>query len=677
MTLSRLRLVPNDLLPWLRREGGLLATGLLAFSVFLIWEWRDGGYATTDWLPGGLFLAFLLAIALITVPGTTRPPRAIGASIVCLFVYTLWNACSIIWAGQQGIAWDGTNRTLVYLCVFALFGILRWPRRTVAFLLGAFVLGTAVLGALAFFRATAVTPYDAFVDGRLGVPIGYSNGDAGMFLAALWPGLYLAARRETHPAARGLMLAAVGVLVDLSILSQSRASIVAVPAVAIVFLILVPSRLRIVVAALPVIIVATLTAPTLIHTYLAVLNEHGAASAVSHSRSVFVETVLVLFFVGLLLGMLDRSVILPRRLMRSIRATLLTAALVLGAVALIGIGAVGHPIAHVSSAWSEFKADDDNDFAHPHLVSGFGSSRYDIWRVALIEFRDHPIAGIGSDNFLADYMKLRRTSQEPLYPHGLLFRVLSQTGVVGAVLLFGWLGLSFFAFFRGRRTRSRDAHGLACSAFALTLYWLTQGMVDWFWELPALGAPAVACLALSMRVTDDDALPGGGRLSGRRIGAVAAIAIVPMLSLLFPWLAAREVAIAGATWYENPDRAFARLALARRLNPLSSDADAVAGVVARRLGETAREQGAERRVLARDPSNWYAWLEISLADAREHHDRDAIDAVRRARLLDPREPVLVLVEKDIADGKRLDDASIEQYLANRLTAITPGRGSAH
>jgi hypothetical protein len=677
MTLSKAHFVPSELRPWLRREGALLATGLLAFSVFLIWEWRDGGYATTDWLPGGVFLAFLLVVAVVAVPGTTRPPLAVGASIVCLGVYTLWNALSIIWAGQRGSAWDGTNRAIVYLCVFALFGILRWPRRVVAFLLGTFVVGTAAVGATAFFQATAGSPYDAFVAGRLGVPIGYSNGDAGMFLAALWPGLYLAARRDSHPVARGLMLAAVGVLVDLSILSQSRASIVAVPAVAIVFLLIVPSRLRVVVAALPVIVVAIVTAPTLIHTYLAVLNTNGAASAVSHSRSVLVETVLVLFFAGLLLGVLDRGLILPRRLMRSIRVSLLVTAIVVGATAVIVVGTVGHPIAHVTTAWSEFKADADNDYAQPHLVSGFGSSRYDIWRVALIEFGDHPIAGIGSDNFLAPYMKLRRISQEPLYPHGFLFRVLSQTGIVGALLVFGWLGLTFFAFFRARRTRSRDAHGLACSAFVLALYWLTQGMVDWFWELPALGAPAIACLALSMRVTDDDVLPGGGRLGGRRLAAVAAIAIVPILSLTFPWLAAREVALAGATWYENPDRAFARLALARKLNPLSPDADAAAGVIARRLGETSREELADRRVVARDPSNWYAWLEIALAEAREHHHRDALDAVRRARSLDPREPVLALVEKDIADGRRLDDDSIEQELANRLTFIIPGRASGH
>src|SRR5207302_7556647 len=74
-----------------------------------------------------------------------------------------------------------------------------------------------------------------------------------------------------------------------------------------------------------------------------------------------------------------------------------------------------------------------------HFTSGLGNNRYDFWRVALIELRAHPAAGVGADNFAEDYVRLRRSSEEPLYPHSLELRVLAQTGVVGALLFAGFL----------------------------------------------------------------------------------------------------------------------------------------------------------------------------------------------------------------------------------------------
>ena len=136
---------------------------------------------------------------------------------------------------MRGVAWDGTNRTLVYLVVFALFAIPAWSRRSAALLLGAFSLGVAAVGAYAFFHTTASHPLDAFVSGRLAVPLEYPNAVACLYLSALWPALYLAARRATPPVVRGLMLAAAGLLVDLSILCQARGSLVALPATALVF----------------------------------------------------------------------------------------------------------------------------------------------------------------------------------------------------------------------------------------------------------------------------------------------------------------------------------------------------------------------------------------------------------------------------------------------------------
>ena len=42
----------------------------------------------------------------------------------CLAAYTALSFLSILWAAVPGDAWEGANRTLLYLLVFALFALL-------------------------------------------------------------------------------------------------------------------------------------------------------------------------------------------------------------------------------------------------------------------------------------------------------------------------------------------------------------------------------------------------------------------------------------------------------------------------------------------------------------------------------------------------------------------------
>ena len=453
--------------------------GAVALVVFLVWEWRDGGFASTDWLPGGLFLLGLLVTLLLAVGGAPRLSRALLVSIAFLAAFTVWNACSIAWAEVRGVAWDGTNRTLVYLVVFALFAIPAWSRRSTALLLGAFSLGVAAVGAYAFFHTTAAHPLDAFVSGRLAVPLEYPNAVACLYLSALWPALYLAARRTTPPVVRGLMLAAAGVLIDLSILCQSRGSLVALPATALVFLLVVPMRLRLITIVVPLAAAVGLGAATLIHVSQAILYQDGAVRAIDAARSTIVTTAIALFVLGAILGLVDSRVVLPRRVVRIAGATLTAVALATAAVTTIVVTAFEHPIDRVTTGWNEFKADVENNATRPHLITGFGSKRYDLWRVSLIELRRHPVGGIGSDNFAAAYLRERRTTEEPLYPHGLPFRLAAGTGVVGILLFLGWLIAALWAFVAAGGARSRDTQALACSALAVPVYWLLQGAVDW------------------------------------------------------------------------------------------------------------------------------------------------------------------------------------------------------
>ena len=93
-----------------------------------------------------------------------RPARW---ALAALAGFTAWSCCSIAWADARGEAWDGANRTLLYLTVFALFALVPWTAGEAAAVLAAFALATAAVGAAEIARALAGDAPAGFVDGRL------------------------------------------------------------------------------------------------------------------------------------------------------------------------------------------------------------------------------------------------------------------------------------------------------------------------------------------------------------------------------------------------------------------------------------------------------------------------------------------------------------------------------
>ena len=111
---------------------------------------------------------------------------------------------------------------------------------------------------------------------------------------------------------------------------------------------------------------------------------------------------------------------------------------------------VGDPVDEIEQRWDEFKSGRGRA-----LIRGEPPGQQlgrllplDLWRVAWENFEREPITGVGADNFLRDYLQRGDTDDPPSYPHSLEFRVLSQTGIVGFLLLGG-------AFVAGLWRRSR------------------------------------------------------------------------------------------------------------------------------------------------------------------------------------------------------------------------------
>ena len=669
---SRLNLSGDDL--------PSLILGVLAIGVFLTWAMQDGGYAPTRWLLGTIFLLALLVVSTLSA-GVGRLPREAWASIVLFAAFTAWSGLSIAWADVRADAWDGANRTLLYLLVYLLFVTRKWRPTVTAFLLGGFSFGVTLIGGIEVLRAVhAGTPLHFFIAGRLAAPIAYPNATTALFLTAAWPALFLSSRREVPILARGVMLASAGVLVELALLGQSRGSLFAVPLVGALYIAVVPGRARSILALIPVGLAALASGNALLDVYTAVTTSQGVGSALVSARRDIFWSAVALFAVGVLAGLLDRRVSVPAPVARTARGVVggvATAGVVATAVALILV--FGNPIARAADGWRQFRENANTPQTKLHLVSGFGSKRYDLWRVAVIEFKRSPLTGIGADNFAVPFLVQRKTTQAPLYPHSLELRLLSQTGVVGTLLFAGFLAFAAMGVWRSLRRGDEFARGVTGVAAIAFAYWLIHGSVDWFWEIPALGAPAFMCLGLALRTTsaddpsEDRALEVPPRARRWLVPATLVLALFAACSLVFPWIAARELDAAAGNWRANPTKAFDRLDLARHLNPLTDKPDLAAGLIAGRLGDRERQRDAFARALRRNSKNWYAYLELGIVDSLAGRRASARADLRKARMLNPRDPVVLQMAQRVNEGRAVSQAAVDRLFAERLQILTGRR----
>ena len=366
-------------------------------------------------------------------PAAARRPRW---ALAALAGFTVWSFCSIAWADARGDAWDGANRTLLYLTVFALFAAVPWtarggggrPRARSRWRRPA-----SGLGDRSGARRRRARPCSSTAGSP--APIGYENASAALFLAAFWAALLLAAHRPTPRWARGVLLAAAGLLLQLTILAQSRGSLVAGVVTLAVAVALVRDRVPLLGALLAVAAVAAASLPTLLSVYEAA--PRGARPRPGRDRA----------------RPVGRAALRGRPRPRAAERW--------AARARAPRPRGGRPPRCSSGRGGGTRRRGRRAGATRASPPGLGSGRYDFWRVATLEFARHPIGGVGADNFAHDYVRERRRREEPLYPHSLALRAVAQTGAVGGALLALFLGAVVLAVRRlpARRPRPPDRGG--------------------------------------------------------------------------------------------------------------------------------------------------------------------------------------------------------------------------
>ncbi|MGI8512980.1 MAG: O-antigen ligase family protein, partial [Solirubrobacteraceae bacterium] len=476
---------------------------LVALVVFVTWSATEAGLPLAHWYPGTLFLLGLLAATAFVLPARGRDlPRATKVAGIFLLAFTAWSFASILWAEAQSDAWDGANRTLLYLVVFALFAL--WPQDETGatIVLCAWVLAIAGIALVQLLVLTAADdPSGAFIADRLAEPAGYPNAQAATLMMAFFPAVVLAGRRELPWWSRGVFAAAAVILADVALLSQSRGLIYAFPILVVALFVFLPGRARSFGVLLVVGGAVTATAPGVLDVGRRLRDGETAAAAMSGAARPIVLASLLVAAVVTAVARFDRIRRLPvaaeQRIARGVGALGLAGAL---AGVVVALAIAGNPIDVVRDGWRSFKQKDNPVTAantSSRLGSGLGSNRYDFYRVALDNFADRQMVGKGGDNFERDYLVRGRSLETPRYPHSLELRTLSELGIVGALLLLGVVaGVCAGALTAMRRgpPLGRAVAGGAAMVFA---YWLVHGSVDWFFEFAGLGAPAFAMAGLA------------------------------------------------------------------------------------------------------------------------------------------------------------------------------------
>jgi len=649
---------------------------LLATVIFAVWATRSAGYLTTDWYPGALFLVALLAVTAGAVPQRLATiPRPVKLALALLTAFTVWTFLSLLWADDGGEAWDGANRTLLYLVVFALFAL--WPMRGDAALLPlvAWVLGLTIVAAVTLLRVSSSSdPLDFYLAQRLADPSSYVNANAALFVMPAWPAILLSGRREVPWWLRGPLAGCATILAAVALMGQSRGSVYAIPVVLVVLFAAMPGRVRNLAALLPLAAAFAVIAPAVLHSSDLIVAGKSATDAVGTLAPTILLAALAVTAIVATVAVLEARLASPERERTARRALgALGIALVLAA-AVGGWAATGGPVSAVRDGWHSFKQGYADERGGRLFASGLGSNRYDFYRVALNVFVDHPLTGVGADNFAQDYLAHRRTSEEsPRYPHSLEMRTLAQTGLVGALLLLGAIGAALWAGFRAARQSDRLASVAAAGAMISFVYWLVHGSFDWFWEFAGLGAPAWAMIGLACGLLPrPDARRPEPRPPGRasvHAIAIGAFALVAAVSLVLPWISETQSRRAARTWPQNLRLAHDRLDQAASLNPLSERPYLVGGTIELRRRNLPGAEQDFAKALERNHRSSYAALELGAIAAAMGRRDEAMRLLDRAVSLNPRDDLTRATLAQVRRGRTVDVERLNESIRARAGRI--------
>jgi tetratricopeptide (TPR) repeat protein len=197
-------------------------------------------------------------------------------------------------------------------------------------------------------------------------------------------------------------------------------------------------------------------------------------------------------------------------------------------------------------------------------------------------------------------------------------------------------------------------------------------MVDWLWEYPALTLLALGLLVVAARAVPDTRDELERSMSGAPLRSLGVRAVIGLLavaaaaSLALPGASARYEAAAFRAGVA-PQTALDRLERAANLDPLAADPLIGRAVLARRIGRPGAARADLQEAVDREAKNWFAWFELALFEAQQRRWAASDRAIRRAKGLNPRQPLLDDAARSIARRQRVDPLAYERALTGQLS----------
>lgn len=645
------------------RPGGALLAALLVVCLYAAFADGAVGLPEAAWVQVAIALLALVAAGawLFDQGLALRASRRTWVAIALVAAFAIWAGVSLLWSVAPDRSWGEINRTLSY----ALFAVLAvavgssLPRAAEALAVGWLAVALAValyaLGGKVApgFNIPGLLDLDHTSDfSRLREPIGYWNA-LGLVCALGAPvAVRLAVDGQHRRLVRLAGLGALWVLLVTLALTYSRGGLLALGMAVVITTWLAGGRLRGLlalavagVAALPAVGLAFLD-PALADAGAELGSRVLAGRRLAGTMAVCLVALLAAGWV--LLAFERRARWSPRASARVWRAAAVGAA-ALALLGLVGVAASERGLGGSAQALADaFTGDDAAEVSTPgRLATVNSANRWGWWQEAAGAFSDRPVGGWGASSFPVVHRLYRDTPVDVAQPHSVPLQFLAETGVVGAALALGGLGLLLaVALARVRslpRGRERDmSAALLAGGFA----WLVHGLVDWDWDIPAVTLPVLAFLGVLCARRPEEregagaaAPPGpGGR--GAALAVVVGLLCFVLASAVAPaWSRSlandARVGSGEAARPEQRADAAADAELAARVDPLAVEPLLAGAIVAGSRQRLVDAKALLIEAVERQPYSVRAWrdlarLSVFLAD-RDTYMR----AAQRVLELDP------------------------------------------
>jgi tetratricopeptide (TPR) repeat protein len=615
-----------------------------------------GYFDLSVWGPLALGLV-VVAIGLLfahqAVPTGIRAVAVIG-----LLAFAGWCLLSMGWAESGDRALTEGDRWILYALYLFVLVLLVADRGDAEVLLTATAAGVVGIAAYDVIRLLGSDNQELFSGTRLLEPLGYVNGLGGFFLLGFWP-LAAVAERVRQPALAGVCAGAATLLAALVVLTDSRGTLFAFAASALLLLVLLPGRNRRAWLLLFVVVGVALAWGPLTDVTEAlrspITNPPVATIQDGVRAALFVAVGLAVLW-GLVTWLTDSALARdPGMAMRASRASAAVLAIV-ALIAILGAAAtINDPVGKVSDQYNSFTELEPTVNGASRFTSG-GGNRYDYWRIAWHQFSDNPLKGLGAGNYDRTYFLERETDEDVRQAHSIELQTLGETGLIGALLLGAFfVAVAIGAWKRAAAARTSSAEtGVTVAALGMFTVWLAQTSVDWLHLIPGLTGIALGAAAILLRRgpdADAAAVRATGRSGLRPVPAIAlaAAVLIGALAILFigrATLAERLRSNARSELATQPAKALSSASESLSLNPDSPQGYYLKASAQARLGDYQGAKTSLREAIQREPRNYVSWALLGDLLTR----RGAIDPAQktyaRASALNPRDRSLRVLKSD-------------------------------